>query len=333
MSEEQKSNAQPFPECPDPKSEQQEGATKKQLGEYNTMAEKYNTMLASNGNIRIKKTDVDRLEYLHGLMTETQRANAEPFPDFPEPPELPMPPSPPEPNDKVYAEKIIEEIIVNQDPYDGNINLMTSQYPEIERSTAQMERSTARNEQEKKKIIEKEKQRIKLEQSLSLPPPAPIIATDVNTDNYSKELKKAIATYLAQRRKYNDAFTLYSEEQKGSVQDLRKRYNQVMERYHNYAAIAQKEDKFMQPIPFRESRKSKEISNPPPAPPAQPAPPAPKSPLELLEELKNDNVKIIFDGKEIGYEEARKHFEENTFSRIDVSKKEGERPVLKVSTD
>ncbi len=63
------------------------------------------------------------------------------------------------------------------------------------------------------------------------------------------------------------------------------------------------------------------------------APPAPKSPLQLLEELKKDNVKIIVDGKEIEYEAAKRLFQEDSFSRIDVSKKEGKRPVLKVSTE
>lgn len=171
----------------------QEGATKKQIVEYNRLAKTYNTMLAEDGNIRIMKSDVDRLEYLHDLMTESQRANAEPFPDFPEPPELPEPPSVPN-DDEGFALEVINRIIENQDPYDhtDNINLNVSR------------------------------------------PPSPTVSH------------------------------------------------------------------------------------------------GPKSPLELLEELKNDNVKIILDGKEIDYEEARKQFEENTFSRINVSKIEGERPVLKV---
>ncbi len=341
MTEEQKTDALPFPECPDPKSSNQEGATIKQVGEYNELAKTYNKMLASNGNIRIKKSDIDRLEYLYGIMTEDQRAEAEAFPDFPEPPEPPIPPSQPiqpiqpELNDEEYAEEVIDEIIANQDPHDNinSINLNTRPYPKREHSTAQIESFTARNEIEKRKIIEKEKQRIKLEQSLSLPPPAPMIATHVNTDDYSKELKKAIETYLAERRKYNDAFSLFTEEQKGSIKDLRIKYNQIMGLYHNYAALAHKEDKFMQPVPLRETRKAKTNNNTPPQPSTPPSPTAPKSPLELLKELKKDNVKIILDGKEIGYEEAEKLFEENTFSRVNVRKETGGRPVLEVSTD
>src|SRR5680860_453226 len=65
MTKKQKADAQPFPECPDPKLSDQEGATTKQIGEYNRLAKSYNTMLANNGNIRIKKYEVDRLEYLY----------------------------------------------------------------------------------------------------------------------------------------------------------------------------------------------------------------------------------------------------------------------------
>ena len=125
MSKKQKAAAQPFPECPDPKSNQQKGITDKQMAEYSTLAKKYNVMLADDNYIRIKKTEVDRLEYLYSLMTEEQRENAEPFPDFPEPPEPPAPPSLPEDkSEKEIADELIEEIIAYQDLYDvvgGNV--------------------------------------------------------------------------------------------------------------------------------------------------------------------------------------------------------------------
>ena len=135
MSEKQKTDARPFPECPDSKSNNQERATEKQIGEYNALAKKYNTLLADNGNIRIKKSDIDRLEYINGIMTEDQRANAEPFPDFPEPPAPPAPPSSPDLSEKEFADEVIEYIIANQDPRDGlNINVNYSSYPREESS-------------------------------------------------------------------------------------------------------------------------------------------------------------------------------------------------------
>ncbi len=120
----------------------QEGTTDEQTKEYNLLAKKYNAMLQQE-NIRIKMSDVERLEYLHGLMTHAQRENAEPFPDFPEPPPMtdaPIPPKPPkakkgekgdippppppprspDKSEKEIAGEIVQEIIANQDPYDLN---------------------------------------------------------------------------------------------------------------------------------------------------------------------------------------------------------------------
>jgi beta-lactamase regulating signal transducer with metallopeptidase domain len=65
----------------------QNGATKAQITEYNTLAKKYNDEATSNK--RIKKSDVERLKNLYQLMSDRQKNNAESFPDFP-----PYPPSP-----------------------------------------------------------------------------------------------------------------------------------------------------------------------------------------------------------------------------------------------
>jgi beta-lactamase regulating signal transducer with metallopeptidase domain len=65
----------------------QEGASKAQINEYNKLAKKYNDLDPSN--MRIKKSDVDRLTYLYNIMSDKQRKNAVPFPNFP-----PVPPAP-----------------------------------------------------------------------------------------------------------------------------------------------------------------------------------------------------------------------------------------------
>lgn len=153
MTAEERNAAQPFPECL-PK-QNQDGATRAQLAEYNEVATKYNIMLSKGGNIRILKADLDNLNYIYGLMSAKQKENAAPFPDFPEPPPAPMAPkvakgeksnippppaqkepetliesslnfpapprSPHEPktlNTTNYASKQLKEIIKNQDPYD-----------------------------------------------------------------------------------------------------------------------------------------------------------------------------------------------------------------------
>lgn len=62
----------------------QNGANKDQINEYNKLARHYNSM--DQSNMRIKKSDVERLNYLYNLMPPSQQKEVEPFPNFPPPP-------------------------------------------------------------------------------------------------------------------------------------------------------------------------------------------------------------------------------------------------------
>jgi beta-lactamase regulating signal transducer with metallopeptidase domain len=62
----------------------QNGATKAQINEYNKLARHYNKM--DQSNMRIKKSDIERLKYLYNLMPSSQQKKVEPFPNFPPPP-------------------------------------------------------------------------------------------------------------------------------------------------------------------------------------------------------------------------------------------------------
>jgi hypothetical protein len=108
----QKKEAQPFPEYL-PKNIQ-DGASRKQMAEYNALAKKYNDM--DRNHMKILSKDVERLEYIYSLMSDKQKADAEPFPDFPEPP--PAPKAPNAPNEREQTAVQIKEIIEKQDPYD-----------------------------------------------------------------------------------------------------------------------------------------------------------------------------------------------------------------------
>ncbi|WP_282112721.1 M56 family metallopeptidase [Maribacter stanieri] len=72
--------------------EYQETATKTQMADYNILAKKYNTMISKGGNIRIMKSDVDKLTNIYEIMSDEQKISAQPFPDFPEPPPAPNAP-------------------------------------------------------------------------------------------------------------------------------------------------------------------------------------------------------------------------------------------------
>lgn len=101
----------------------QEGATKKQIKEYNKLARKYNEMDPENRFI--KKKDIDRMEYLYGLMTQAQKNRVESFPTLPPPPPPPPakvkvraidgstptpPPPPPSPKIKDGSTIVVKEI-------------------------------------------------------------------------------------------------------------------------------------------------------------------------------------------------------------------------------
>ena len=96
-------------------TEFQQGATKAQIKEYNTLARKYNTM--DPAKMIIQKSDVERLTFLYRLMSRRQLKKIEAFPNFPPPPPNPpktetsdiivigvndngpnVPPPPPKPN-------------------------------------------------------------------------------------------------------------------------------------------------------------------------------------------------------------------------------------------
>lgn len=120
----------------------QDGASRELMKEYNKLAKYYNDM--PHDHMKIRQKDVDRLEYIYSLMSEKQKADAEPFPDFPEPPAPPAAPkapkatkevkehNPPQPkapkkvNEREEAALIIEKVIAEQDPYDINGNLALS---------------------------------------------------------------------------------------------------------------------------------------------------------------------------------------------------------------
>lgn len=89
MSSAQKERAVAFPECPPKKKVSQDGAPRKLMAEYNKLAKHYNSMPREHMQISLK--DVKRLKYIYGLMSEKQRADAEPFPDFPPMPDPPPP--------------------------------------------------------------------------------------------------------------------------------------------------------------------------------------------------------------------------------------------------
>ena len=295
MSSEQKDDAQAFPECPDPNPADQEGATKKQISEYNRLAKKYNEMLAAKGNIRIKISEVDRLEYLHGLMTDEQRAGAEPFPDFPKPPEPPRPPASPS---KIEVQEQNKKMKNESEEMEQQAAMAHERAKKMERQTMKMQKQPVEIEEERDVMDEKAKE------------------TEVE-----KEVEQEI---IENEEIISEEHALRTPAPESPAPPIPPYEREVeVEAEVNEHVI---EEIIVDQDPQDEFNMNIGTHTPP-------TPPKPKSPLELLEELKKDNVKIILNGKEIGYKEAKKRFEKGSFTRVDVGQEEGKRPVLKVSSD
>nr|WP_321221856.1 M56 family metallopeptidase [uncultured Psychroserpens sp.] len=91
MSDEQKKNAEPFPNCPPPPPPPPPILSAKQLEEYNKLAKKYNDKPLKDRIIKVK--DYEYLEGLYQAMSKEQKESSQPFPSFP--PIIPPPPPPP----------------------------------------------------------------------------------------------------------------------------------------------------------------------------------------------------------------------------------------------
>ncbi|TJY37882.1 M56 family metallopeptidase [Pontimicrobium aquaticum] len=162
---------------PPPPAKQQK-VTKSQLKEYNKLAKKYNNM--SKDEMRVKKSDVERLKYLYSIMNDAQKKDAEPFPSIPPPPPAPkapmadkeveaaMPPPPPIPADATPEQKA---------KYKKVIAKYAKKYP----------KSVSRRKSKSGEMIEE------VEVPISMfppPPPMPKNATPEQKRKYEESIKK-----------------------------------------------------------------------------------------------------------------------------------------------
>ncbi|WP_149304576.1 M56 family metallopeptidase [Pareuzebyella sediminis] len=360
MSESQKNEAQPFPECSDPKANIKEGATEKQVAEYNALAKKYNAMLEGD-EIRIMKSDIERLEYLHGLMTEDQRANAEPFPDFPEPPEPPTPPVPPVqedieieeiieipehetieveeeveveedvdeiieiPKNEALREEVIHEIVENQEIYD---------YLEKEKMVAMSEHHSSfiPNEgKQTRKMMSRydvDTEEIKSKRQENIPPPLPPYKIPEPRKNYSKALLKAFDDFNSSGQAYGKAISQFMKNNKGKRSDLWVMHDQVIEKYNRYVTLAVEEGL----MPPRPKKSFRSVRRPPNTVPPPPPAPEPKSPLQHIDEMAERGALFYYEGKAIDAKEAKEILRKSKNININTRHEKGQKPVIKLST-
>nr|WP_299383059.1 M56 family metallopeptidase [Allomuricauda sp.] len=202
----------------------QEGASRKLMAEYNKLARHYNNM--PKNAMRVLLKDVERLTYIYNLMSEKQRADAEPFPQFPEPP-----PPPQEP--KV---KEIKEVPPPQSP------VITEEVKELPPPPPKSK--------EIQEVPPPTKNPQVLEVSASAEwPRAPAISYLINKNPMSSELKALVKKYVEKRKNYYDGVVRLVMHDQGNKEQLKHEYKELMALYENYKKLANKEGVFARPEP------------------------------------------------------------------------------------
>lgn len=286
---------------------QEEDATKKQIVEYNKLAKKYNAITKSN-NVVIKKQEANRMSYLYSIMSQKERKGAESFPMIP-----PMPESP-------KAPKVTKGEISNIPPPPAPTNTTT------ENKQSKWVVSTAANRNSRQE-----------NPGEPLPPPVPAIGLHANKNNYSKELKNSINTYLKKNEEYEIAVAAYTKNGTGNTQEIWDTYNQAIKLYVDYYNLAKKEGNFVQPmnnsnggltVEERKRINRKRLNNPPP-----PAPPTPKSPLDHVIEMAKKGADFYYEGNKISSNRAIELLKLNTDLNIDSRSSNSGTPTVRISRE
>ena len=284
MTEEQKMNAEIFPDYPPT----QDGASPEQIAAYNALAKKYNTMLLKGKSIQIKLKDVARLEYIYSLMTAKQKADAEPFPNFPEPPPPPQTPNTPNTMHEMEdAATIIKQTIEKQDPYDvvgGNLSI---------------NKSSSINTEENVEVY------IHNSETESV---------STNSVNLDEELNR-----LAQE----GAQFFYNDKKISTKEGLR---------------LLESEEKLtVQTFPWTNKRPEvklfkKGMDTSASKPPTPPLPPKPTTPLDHIIKMAKKEAIFLYEGKKISSDKAIELLKNNKNLNIDSKTAKGKKPVVKITT-
>lgn len=326
MTDEQKQNAQAFPECL-PKNKQN-GASREQIAEYNKLTKHYNEM--SSDHMRIIKKDVERLKYIYGIMSEKQKASAQPFPEFPEPPlppkapkvlkgeksAMPPPPSPTvkkgdksnipppphtpkTPNTSDYAGTEIKRIIETQDTYDqNNLNLKSVNGIPVNTKTFYVD-----SDIENIDFKDQENMRVYIHNSSSS-----------KTDNSSKLIENLRSLEKQDAQFYFDGKKITSKEGFHIVKNERNIKIETLPYSNKQPEV-------------RIYKKDNDVRIPPP-----PAPPTPPSPLDYVIDAAKNGAAFMYEGENISSNQAIDLLKNNKELNIESRNKNGTQ-IIRITKD
>ena len=282
----------------------QEGASRKQIEEYNVLAKKYYGL--SLGNL-VSRADMKRKTYLFNLMSEKQKEAVDHFPDI-----RPMPTS--KYSQKGASRKLMAEYNKLAKYYNNmsstNMRITKKDVDRLTYIYALMSKKQKADAEPFPNFPELPPvpKAPELVKNSYLPPPPPISANA--TEEEKKIYKEVIRNY-----KNGNPGTITKTTKNGETIDV--------------VRIVKDGDIPPPPPPPTNQRVSKgERSNIPPPPP----PPKPVSPLDHAIAMAKKNAQFYYEGKKISSDKAIELLKKNDEINIDSRASNGKRPVVKLTT-
>ena len=318
----------------------QKSASREQMAEYNTLAKKYNTM--SKEEFIVKKYDVERLKFIYGLMSDKQKADAEPFPKFP-----PAPPKVREVSDTKNAAQlvILKEKKAKQQVELARITETKGNLEELKEVKIAAEVIRIQEKEELKKVklarvtelqatsevLKKEKvKRVEEKNKLK----AAKVAYAAQLKENQVALKAEKVAYAKAKKTRVDAMEGNSKALKTDKLKFKNEQDELKAAKKAYAAQAKenKDDLKAEKIKYVKARAAKadakkaramEIADVPPPPPV--------SVLEHAKKMADQGAKFYLEGKEISSDKAIKIVKSNRKINISTIGPKSKQPQVYLS--
>ncbi len=337
MSSDQKEAALAFPEC----SPNQDGASRKEMAEYNKLAKYYNAM--PKNKMKILKKDVERLEYIYALMSDTQKADAAPFPDFPEPPSPPKAPKEPK---EVKAPKMMkgeksnippppppfappkdrknhsEELLIAYDEFQKEGE---AYFEAVSAFTKSGKGTTDELHKMYEEVMVLYDDYVELAAKEGLMTPRPRTAPQAKMEEALKEAQE--------KQRQVEEVKLKEREKKWVEQEAKLREQEIaieqeeikLEKQEILLQV-QEEKLIEREIKLQEMKEKLQVPTPP-------LPPEPVSPLDHIIEMAKKGAAFYYEGKEITSDKAIELLKNNDALNIDSRVSNTKRPIVKISKE
>jgi bla regulator protein blaR1 len=303
-------------------SQEQDGASREQMKEYEKLAKHYNSL--PKDQLIIKKVDLDRMKYIYHLMSDKQKKDTEPFPMLPPPPPPPAPKA-----------KDVKQVLSPPPP------------PPIPAS------ATKEQKEKYKKVVEEYNRKYTVENGKisENPPPPPPPIPDNATPEQRKKYEEAARIYnlRVDKMAYQEARLAKIKTEKGELTRMRElskeevaKLKKDKEAYKNRQKLelteirdvksAHTEKLKKEKLAYKEAQRAKlsneerlarvrEIETPKP----------PRSPLDHVVDMAKKDAKFYLEGKEISSDEAIKALKENKHLNIQTLDSSSKQPKVYIS--